>query len=164
MPGLIVADDFQPVRHRLRMFLEAKGWGPCQEAANGAEALTLARRSKPDAVILDYSMPVMNGVETAKAFHDEMPDVQVFMFTGHVNRHSDPCRASPQLVFFERQDSAVGRCAFGLYEECRSHHQIKKSGPQPGGHEPPTTVHAESTAQLIVEQATTRSGSVSNEI
>jgi DNA-binding NarL/FixJ family response regulator len=47
--------------------------------------LTLARHSKPDAVILAYSMPVMNGVETAKAFHHEMPDVPVFMFTAHAN-------------------------------------------------------------------------------
>jgi two-component system OmpR family response regulator len=85
MSGLIVADDFEPVRHSLRMYFEARGWGPCQEAANGAEALTLARRSKPDAVILDYSMPVMNGAETARAFHEEMPDVPVFMFTGHAS-------------------------------------------------------------------------------
>jgi CheY-like chemotaxis protein len=85
VPGLIVADDFEPVRHSLKMYLEARGWGPCREAANGAEALALARDSRPDAVILDYSMPVMNGAETAKAFRDEMPDVPVFMFTGHAN-------------------------------------------------------------------------------
>jgi DNA-binding NarL/FixJ family response regulator len=106
MPGLIVADDFQPVRHRLRMFLEAKGWGPCQEAANGAEALTLARRSKPDAVILDYSMPVMNGVETAKAFHDEMPDVQVFMFTGHVNPAQRSLSGIPAVGVFSKDKIA----------------------------------------------------------
>jgi DNA-binding NarL/FixJ family response regulator len=103
---LIVADDFQPVRHRLRMFLEAKGWGPCQEAANGAEALTLARRSKPDAVILDYSMPVMNGVETAKAFHDEMPDVQVFMFTGHVNPAQRSLSGIPAVGVFSKDKIA----------------------------------------------------------
>jgi CheY-like chemotaxis protein len=83
MPRLIVADDFEPVRHSLRMYLEARGLGPCEEASNGLEALSLARQSKPDAVILDYSMPVMNGAESAEAFRNEMPDVPIFLFTGH---------------------------------------------------------------------------------
>jgi CheY-like chemotaxis protein len=102
MPGLIVADDFEPVRHRLRIYLEAKGWGPCQEAANGAEALALARRSKPDAVILDYSMPVMNGAETAKAFRDEMPDVPVFMFTAHIDSAKRSILGIPAVGVFSK--------------------------------------------------------------
>jgi DNA-binding NarL/FixJ family response regulator len=102
MPGLIVADDFEPVRHSLRIYFEAKGWGPCQEAANGAEALTLARRSKPDAVILDYSMPVMNGAETAQAFHDEMPDVPVFVFTSHVSRAQGSLPGIPAVGVFSK--------------------------------------------------------------
>lgn len=102
MPGLIVADDFEPVRHSLRMYLEAKGWGPCHEAANGAEALTLARRSKPDAVILDYSMPVMNGAETAKAFRDEMPDVPVFLFTAYVNSAKRSLSGIPAVGVFSK--------------------------------------------------------------
>jgi DNA-binding NarL/FixJ family response regulator len=102
MSGLIVADDFEPVRHSLRMLLEAKGWGPCQEAANGAEALTLARRSKPDAVILDYSMPIMNGAETARAFRDEMPDVPVFMYTGHVHPAQRSLSGIPAVGVFSK--------------------------------------------------------------
>jgi CheY-like chemotaxis protein len=103
MPGLIVADDFEPVRHNLRKYFEAKGWGPCHEAANGAEALTLARRSKPDAVILDYSMPVMNGAETARAFHDEMPDVPVFMFTGHASPGQRSLPGVPAVGVFSKE-------------------------------------------------------------
>jgi CheY-like chemotaxis protein len=83
MPRLIVADDFEPVRNSLRKYFEARGLGPCEEASNGKEALALARQSKPDAVILDYSMPIMNGAEAAEAFRDEMPDVPIFLFTGH---------------------------------------------------------------------------------
>jgi CheY-like chemotaxis protein len=85
MARLIVADDFEPVRNTLRKYFEARGLGPCQEASNGQEALALSRQSKPDAVILDYSMPIMNGAQAAEAFRDEMPDVPIFLFTGHAN-------------------------------------------------------------------------------
>ena len=83
MPNLLIVDDFAPVRTSLRQYFEARGIGKCFEASNGVEALRLAKHIKPDVVILDYAMPVMDGVTAAKIFHEKMPDVPVLMFTAH---------------------------------------------------------------------------------
>ena len=83
MPNLLIVDDFAPMRTSLRRYLEAKGLGKCFEASNGVEALRMARHAKPDVVILDYAMPVMDGATAAKVFHEKMPDVPVLMLTAH---------------------------------------------------------------------------------
>jgi DNA-binding NarL/FixJ family response regulator len=67
----------------LRQYFEARGLGKCFEASNGVEALRLAKHVKPDVVILDYAMPVMDGATAARVFHEKMPDVPVLMFTAH---------------------------------------------------------------------------------
>jgi CheY-like chemotaxis protein len=83
MPNLLIVDDFAPIRTSLREYFEARGLGKCFEASNGVEALRLAKHIKPDVVILDYAMPVMDGATAAKVFHEKMPDVPVLMFTAH---------------------------------------------------------------------------------
>ena len=83
MPNLLLVDDFAPARTSLRLYLEAKGLGKCYEASNGVEAIRLAKHVKPAVVILDYSMPVMDGATAAKVFHEKMPDVPVLMFTAY---------------------------------------------------------------------------------
>jgi len=83
MPNLLIVDDFAPIRTSLRQYFEARGLGKCFEASNGVEALRLAKHVKPDVVILDYAMPVMDGATAAKVFHEKMPDVPVLMFTAH---------------------------------------------------------------------------------
>ena len=83
MPNLLIVDDFAPVRTSLRQYFEARGLAKCFEASNGVEALRLAKHIKPDVVILDYAMPVMDGVTAAKIFYEKMPDVPVLMFTAH---------------------------------------------------------------------------------
>jgi CheY-like chemotaxis protein len=83
MPNLLIVDDFAPARTSLRLYLEARGLGKCFEASNGVEALRLAKYAKPDVVILDYAMPVMDGATAAKLFHEKMPDVPVLIFTAY---------------------------------------------------------------------------------
>src|SRR5579863_3184434 len=83
MHNLLIVDDFAPIRTALRQYFEARGLGKCFEASNGVEALRLAKHIKPDVVILDYAMPVMDGVTAAKIFHEKMPDVPILMFTAH---------------------------------------------------------------------------------
>ena len=83
MPKLLIADDFGPLRTSLRKYFEAKGLGTCLEAENGREALKLAEQLRPDVVIMDYSMPVMNGLDAAKAVHEALPSVPIFIITAH---------------------------------------------------------------------------------
>jgi len=82
MSNLLIVDDFAPIRTSLRLYFEARGLGKCFEASNGVEALRLAKHVKPDVVILDYAMPVMDGATAARVFHEKMPEL--------LARHKDP--------------------------------------------------------------------------
>src|ERR671916_2284846 len=79
---ILITDDHSVVRQGLRMFLsldpELEVVG---EAENGQEALTMARELRPDVVLMDLLMPVMNGIEATKAIRAEMPDVEVIALT-----------------------------------------------------------------------------------
>lgn len=83
MSNLLIVDDFAPIRTSLRQYFEARGLGKCFEASNGVEALRLAKHVKPDVVILDFAMPVMDGATAARVFHEKMPEVPLLMFTAH---------------------------------------------------------------------------------
>jgi CheY-like chemotaxis protein len=83
MAKLLIADDFGPLRTSLKKYFEARGLGTCLEAENGLEALRLAEQLRPDVVILDYSMPVMNGLEAARAVHEALPGASIFLITAH---------------------------------------------------------------------------------
>jgi CheY-like chemotaxis protein len=83
MPKLLIADDFGPLRTSLKKYFEAKSLATCLEAENGREAVRLAEQLRPDVVILDYAMPVMNGLDAARAVHKALPGVPIFLVTAH---------------------------------------------------------------------------------
>jgi len=56
------------------------------EASNGEEALAMSAERKPDVVLMDINMPVMNGIEAAEKFASEQPDVRLLMLTMHDSR------------------------------------------------------------------------------
>jgi DNA-binding NarL/FixJ family response regulator len=74
MTAVILADDQQIIRSGLRMVLEANGIRVVGEAANGAEAVDLTRRLRPDVVLMDIRMPVVNGIAaTATIVRERLP-------------------------------------------------------------------------------------------
>jgi DNA-binding NarL/FixJ family response regulator len=79
---ILIVDDHGVVRQGLRMYLaldpELQVVG---EAANGAEALRLAHEWKPDVVLMDLLMPVMDGIAATQAIRRELPDVEVIALT-----------------------------------------------------------------------------------
>jgi two-component system, NarL family, response regulator LiaR len=79
---ILIADDHSVVRQGLRMFLgldaELEVVG---EAADGAEALRLARQVRPDVVLMDLLMPVMDGIAATAAIRHELPDTEVLALT-----------------------------------------------------------------------------------
>ncbi len=79
---VLITDDHGVVRQGLRMFL---GLDPelevVGEASNGHEALRMARELRPDVVLMDLLMPVMDGIEATKAIRAEMPEVEVIALT-----------------------------------------------------------------------------------
>jgi two-component system, NarL family, response regulator LiaR len=86
---VLIVDDHSVVRQGLRMFL---GSDPelevCGEAHDGAEALALARKLKPDVVLMDLLMPVMDGITATAAIRRELPEVEVVALTSIVEDHA----------------------------------------------------------------------------
>jgi DNA-binding NarL/FixJ family response regulator len=79
---IVIADDHAVVRQGLRMFLALDGeLEVVGEAANGAEALELARELRPDVVLMDLLMPVMDGVTAIAAIRHELPETEVIAIT-----------------------------------------------------------------------------------
>lgn len=66
----LIVDDSRVIRKVARRILERMGFA-CSEAADGAAALEACRQAMPDAVLLDWSMPVMNGLDFLKALRRE---------------------------------------------------------------------------------------------
>ncbi len=82
MIRILIVDDHVVVRQGLRIFL---GLDPeleiVAEAADGAEAVELARQHRPDVVLMDLLMPVMSGVEATATIRRELPDTEVLALT-----------------------------------------------------------------------------------
>ena len=74
------------MRRALRRWIEQNpGWTVCGEAENGALAVDKVKELNPDLVILDLSMPVMNGLEAARCIKELSPTTPMLMFTMHTN-------------------------------------------------------------------------------
>ena len=81
---LFIADDHAVVRAGLRSLLEShKGWEVCGEASDGREALEKAIKLKPDILILDIGMPLLNGVDVARRIHKALPNSEILILTMH---------------------------------------------------------------------------------
>jgi DNA-binding NarL/FixJ family response regulator len=84
MVRILIADDHDVVRAGLRAVLEGQpGWTVVGEARDGRSAIDMAVQAKPDVVILDYSMPLMNGGEATRQIRARLPDAEVLIFTAH---------------------------------------------------------------------------------
>ena len=84
MTRILIADDHDVVRSGVRAILEDRvGWEIVAEAANGKEAIEQALATKPDVVVLDYSLPLISGVEVTRQICKRLPGTQVLIFTMH---------------------------------------------------------------------------------
>jgi DNA-binding NarL/FixJ family response regulator len=82
--SILIVDDSPLICKLLHETLEAEGgWTVCGEAANGREAIEKAQKLKPDLIVLDLAMPVMNGLEAARELTRVLPSVPLLMFTNY---------------------------------------------------------------------------------
>lgn len=81
---ILIADDFEVLREGMRAVIERRpGWEVCGVASNGREAVARAIQLKPDIVVLDMTMPEMNGLEAAVQIKRELPSTEIVMFSMH---------------------------------------------------------------------------------
>jgi two-component system, NarL family, response regulator NreC len=81
---IMIADDHGVLRGGLRVLLnEQPGWEVVAEAADGYQALRLAEEFRPDVILLDISMPGMDGIEVTRALKPRIPETQILILTVH---------------------------------------------------------------------------------
>lgn len=134
---LLLADDHAMLRDGLRRSMTAAGFDVVGEAADGDEAITLARQLVPDVVLMDVTMPVMDGVAATRALKAELPDVQVVMLTMH---------ADAELI---RQAIAAGAAGY-LTKDCTTDEVVRTVRLAAGGE---TVVSPEVAASMLEQVA-----------
>ena len=86
MTRILIADDHDVVRSGLRTILEAQAnLEVVAEAADGKEAILKATETEPDVVVLDYCLPLINGIEVTRQIRARLPRTEVLIFTMHDN-------------------------------------------------------------------------------
>jgi two-component system, chemotaxis family, chemotaxis protein CheY len=79
---VLIVDDNTFLRHALREIFEREGdFEVCGEAANGRDAIQAVTRLQPDLVVLDLSMPVMNGLDAAKILKQRVPALPLILYS-----------------------------------------------------------------------------------
>ena len=114
---ILIVDDSPVIRETVRFSLERHfDWQVCGEAVNGLDALHKAQESHPDIVVLDLSMPVMDGLKAARHLRQTMPSVSIVMFTSHDSpqlRHEATAAGIPKVV---SKDSPLGTLTDAIEE------------------------------------------------
>jgi DNA-binding NarL/FixJ family response regulator len=80
---LLLADDHRMLRHGLRLCMEQAGFEVAGEAGDGEEAVRMTQALRPDVVLMDVTMPVLDGVEATRLIHQRLPGARVVMLTMH---------------------------------------------------------------------------------
>ena len=81
---ILVADDNEEIRNGICSALEARlGWIVCGRAVDGTDAVQKASDRKPDIILVDVSMPGLNGFEVAGSIHEQIPDAKILIVTEH---------------------------------------------------------------------------------
>jgi DNA-binding NarL/FixJ family response regulator len=83
---LLLADDHRMLRESLRRSMEENGFDVVGEAPDGAEAVRLAEELRPDVILMDVTMPVLDGVQATRQVRDRVPGTQVVILTMHADR------------------------------------------------------------------------------
>jgi CheY-like chemotaxis protein len=83
--SILIVDDNRSIRRLVRLQVEmSTGW-TIYEAENGLEAIEQARELHPDLIVLDLSMPVMNGIDAARELKAIMPRIPLIIFSEYSN-------------------------------------------------------------------------------
>lgn len=89
---ILIVDDHDVVRQGVRKILETQNdWEVAGEAANGEEAVRLVQELRPDAIVMDITIPVMNGLDATTEITKRNPDSKVLILT----MHESPTLSSP---------------------------------------------------------------------
>ena len=107
---VLIADDSEPMRKLHRdMAAQSGRWRLCGEAVNGLQAVHLARALRPDLIVLDLAMPVMDGLRAAPEILKDLPRVPIILYTLHemLNLELEARKAGIREVVVKGPDTAA---------------------------------------------------------
>ena len=163
MTRLLLADDHRMLRDSLRRSMEEHGFDVVGEAADGSEAVRLAQELRPDVVLMDVSMPTLDGVEATRQITRLVPESQVVMLTMHADGDVMARAIQAGAIGYLVKDcaitdvvSAVTLAASG--ESVLSPHlamsmlaDVKKTPIDPGNGHAPVSAREEQVLQLVAD-------------
>jgi DNA-binding NarL/FixJ family response regulator len=124
--SVLIADDSLVIREALcELFQREQDFDVCGEAENGREAVEKAQELHPDLILLDLSMPVMNGFDATRVLKRLMPEVPVIMFSGYSDSSSEKEARSAGVWALVSKSEHISillgkaRCALGLQQSGR---------------------------------------------
>jgi DNA-binding NarL/FixJ family response regulator len=135
---LLLADDHTMLRESLRRTMEAEGLEVVGEAGDGEEAARLADELHPDVILMDVSMPVLDGVEATRRIAEQTPGVAVVMLTMH---------ADADVVARAIKAGAVGY----LVKDCTTEELVRTVRQAASGE---TAISTELAASMLTEMRT----------
>jgi len=119
--SILLVDDEAHIRKFISLLLRHLGVRRIFEARNGSEALEVYAREKPDLVMLDVNMPVMDGIATLRELKKINPDCVVVMLTSLANRQTIDEAATHGAANYIRKDAPfeeIGRALSDTIEAC----------------------------------------------
>jgi two-component system chemotaxis response regulator CheY len=114
--SILLIDDEQHIRKYVGLILRQLGTPKIFEAANGEEGVALYERERPDLVLLDVNMPIMDGMETLKQLKAINPDCVVVMLTSLTNRQNVEAALTLGAANYIRKDTPKDEITKALTE------------------------------------------------
>ena len=106
---VLIVDDHEALRAGVRSVLQAHDIEVCGEASNGQEALAKAVELRPDLVILDITMPVMDGFSAAREIHKRLPGVGILLLSMHESASMVNVAKSSGASGYVAKSEGIGR-------------------------------------------------------
>jgi|HubBroStandDraft_6_1064221.scaffolds.fasta_scaffold47371_3 two-component system chemotaxis response regulator CheY len=151
--SILIADDSLFIRKALcELFAQEEAFEVCGEAENGREAVAKAQELHPDLVLLDLSMPVMNGLDATRVLKRLMPEVPVIMFSGYSDSLTEKEARSAGVLALVSKSEHISvllgkvRCALEPQAGRDIHPRSASSRPR----EKPGLLHSKETGGTIV--------------
>ena len=119
-PRILLADDHVIVRQGFRALLEREGIDVVAEAADGHEAVRLAGDLRPDVAVLDFAMPLLNGLDAAREIRTRSPGTRMILLTVHTEDHYVLEALHPGVHGYVVKTQAAADLVQAIHEVCRN--------------------------------------------
>ncbi len=116
---VLLADDHALIRQGLKALLEKHGFQVVSEASDGQETVRSVEKTNPDVAIIDISMPILNGIDTARELKKSSPKTKVILLTQHDEDQyvTESLRAGVKGYVLKSQ--AADDLVHAIHEVCR---------------------------------------------